>query len=113
MGRTIRHDLLVAVARVGIRRGQLQTIQRALARQQRLPIPGIGTLGIQPIPAIAEQGQHRVSTQLVVVVEVFVTERDSQYALADQGPHRVPNAIGFAVIGKAPAQVALRYTAYS
>ena len=48
-----------------------------------------------------EQGQNRVVPQLVVVVEVFVSQGDAHDALPHQRPDRVFRETGIAVVGEA------------
>ena len=48
-----------------------------------------------------EQRQNRVVPQLVVVVEVFVSQGDAHDALPHQRPDRVFRETGIAVVGEA------------
>jgi hypothetical protein len=62
----------------GRRARQLQPVQRRLASHRR----AILALGLK----LARQHRHnRVVAKLVVIVEVFVAERDAEHALPDQG----------------------------
>src|ERR1019366_6811078 len=52
------------------------------------------------------RGQHRIAAQLVVVIEVFIAQRQPQDALHDEIQQRVLNLIGLAVIGEAGGEAA-------
>ena len=73
-------DLLVAVHAVG---GAFQPLQRALAGQQR---------------------QQRITAQLVVIVEVFVSQRQRIDPLRDQLPDLMLDAPGIAPVSKQAAR---------
>ena len=61
---------------------QLQAIERALARQRRALA---ATLRLK----LAQQcAKDRIVTQLLVIVEILIAQRDPKYALADQRPDR-------------------------
>ena len=77
--RVIAH-LLVAV-RLRARPRQLQPVQRALARQRRAAVrrPHPGCPG--RVRLAHHRRQQRVTPQRVVVVEVFVAQRQSQHPL--------------------------------
>ncbi len=59
-------DLVIALAAAG----QLQPVQRALARQRLIQLP-----------LAAEQSQQRIGAQLLVIVEVLVAQRQPVDAL--------------------------------
>ena len=60
----------------------LEAVQRALARQRRAALaPSLELAG--------QQGQQGIVPQEVMVVEVFVSQRDAGDALRDQRAHRV------------------------
>ena len=76
--RRVVRDLVIS-RRLAAR--QLEPVQRGLARHRR---------AIRA-PRLELAGQHRhrgIMAQLVMVVEVFVSERDAEHALADQRRHR-------------------------
>ena len=69
----------------------LQTIERALAGENS----AVAALRLQPA---GEQRQHRIMTQIVVVADILVAERDADDPLAHQGRQAMDNKIGRAVI---------------
>ena len=79
-GTRVHGDLAVAIGRVA--RRVFQPIQRALATQRRT----VGTARLQPI---REQRQNRIETQVVVVDDVLIAEREADDPLADQGAERM------------------------
>ncbi len=86
---SIRHRMLA----------EFQTIQRALARERRAVTPQGGELA-------GQDRQHRVVSQLVMIDEVFVTQRDAEDALHQQRLHRVLDERRMACIGEAAGQPA-------
>jgi hypothetical protein len=89
--RRIVGDLVVARRR---RTAQFEAIERALAGDRRT----VPTL----CRKLAGQDRHdRVVAQFVVVVEILVAERDSEYPLADQRRHLVLDQFRPPGIGKA------------
>jgi hypothetical protein len=77
---TIVTDAMIAAGLA--RRRVLQPVQGALAGQRR-------AVAASRLQLASKHGQHRVMPQLVVVVQVLVSERDAEHALADQGGHLV------------------------
>jgi len=75
-------------------RRMLETVQRALARQRRTALPAALELARQ-------QGQQGVVPQIVVVVEVFVSQGNARNALRHQRPHRVFREPPVAVVREA------------
>jgi len=72
-------DLVIARR---LRPAQLKPVQRALARHRRAIRA--------PRRELAGQHRHRgVMAQMLMVVEVLVSERDSEHALADERRHVV------------------------
>ena len=87
----IMADLVIARRH---RPAQLQTIERALARHRRAVFT--------PRLELARQHrQHRVMAQLVMVVEIFIAERDPEHALAHQRHHLVLDQLRSPHIAKA------------
>jgi hypothetical protein len=80
----MRHNLLVAARRSRIQWRQLQTVQRALARQGTAIVMITASTLTRRISQIAEQRQQRILAQGIVVIEVFITQRQSHHALLDQ-----------------------------
>ncbi len=76
------------------RRRVLQTIERALAGKHR----AILALRLQ---LVRQQGQDRIVAQLVVVVEILVSERNLTDPLADQGGKLMHNQLRRPVIDEA------------
>ena len=73
---------------------QLKPVQRGLARHRR----AIGT----PRRELAGQHRHRrIMAQLVMVVEILVSERDAEHALANERRHGVLDQVRAAGIHKA------------
>ena len=74
---------------------QLQTVERRLAGRRR----AVRASGFQ----LARQHRHdRIAAQVVVVIEIFIAERDRKHPLAHQGRYRVLDQILAAMIAKAP-----------
>ena len=71
-----------------------ETLQRALARQRRTAVAA-------SLERVGQQGQQRVVTQIVVVVEILVAQGDARDALRQQGPQGVHSEPGVAVIPEA------------
>ena len=94
----VENDLLVTARHAGLGRGQLQAIESALA--------GAGVAAILAPPPLlafevlfaAQQGQQRVRAQLIVIVEVLITQRQPVDALADQLSHAVFDLRGLPII---------------
>ena len=84
-------DLVVAR---GLRPAQFQPVERRFAGQRR----AIRALGFE-FPA--EHGHHRVMTQLVVIDQVLVAQRNPEHPLPDHPRHRVLDQFGRAVIAEA------------
>ena len=89
--RRVMTDLMVARC---LRPAQLQPVQRALAGDRR----AVGTAGFE---LAGQDRHHRVVAQLVVVVQIFVAERNAEHALANQCADLVFDQIGAAMVGEA------------
>ena len=87
-------DLVVAR---WLRPAQFQSVERRFAGQRR----AIRALGFE-FPA--EHGHHRVITQLVVIDQVLVAQRNPEHPLPDHPRHRVLDQLGHAVIGEAAGE---------
>ncbi len=68
-----------------------ETLQRALASQRRTALPA-------SLELVGQQGQQRIVTQIVVVVEILVAQGNAGDALRQQGPQGVHPEPGVAVI---------------
>ena len=83
-------DLVVA-ARLAADGRVFETLQRALAGQRRAALAA-------SIERVGQQGQQRVTPQIVVVVEVLVAQGDAGDALRQHGPQGVYPELGIPVI---------------
>jgi hypothetical protein len=75
--RLVVDDFLVPVLALAIL-AQLQPVQRALARQS-----------LRWITLLHQCCDQRIVTQLIVIVQILVTERQPHYPLTDQRAYRV------------------------
>ena len=76
-------DLVIAG---GDRLGEFQPIERRLAGQRRAVLA--------PRRELARQHRHqRIMAKIVMVVEVFVAERDAEHPLSDERAHAVLDAV--------------------
>lgn len=74
---------------------RLQTVERRLAGRRR----AVRASGFQ----LARQYRHdRIAAQVVVVIKIFVAERERKHPLAHQGRYRVLDKLLTAMIAKAP-----------
>ena len=86
-------DPLVPILSVPFRR-QLQPVERALACQRLARI------------SLLHQGcDQRIMTELVMVVEVLVAQRQCHHPLADQALHRVFHQLGVPIVAKAGCEL--------
>ena len=82
----------LVIARVAAGRGMLQPVERRLAGQRR-------AVAAPRLQLVREQRQHRIVPELVVVVDVLVSQRDGDDALAHQGAQRMDHVLlGAAVV---------------
>ena len=100
----MRHNLLVAARRSGIPWCQLQAVQRALARQGTALVLITASTPACRISHIAKQRQQRILAQGVVIIEVFITQRQTHHALLDQRLDMMFNLIRIPMILKTPGQ---------
>jgi len=94
-GVVIDGDLLVARLLANGRAGQLEAIQRALAGAWRREIAGF-----------REDRDERIVAQRVVIVQVFVAEREAVDPLPHQRRHRMRHPRRIAMIGEAGRELA-------
>ncbi len=95
------HDLLIATPGIGSDRSQFESIQCALARQ-RLPLIPAGAILTSGIRLPHQHGQQRIVTQIVVIVEVFISQTQSVHALSNQFFDRVLDQFRITMIDEAP-----------
>ena len=99
------HDLLVAALGVGLRRGQLQAIERALAGQWLAAVPHFQPILTRHIAFTDQGGQQWIGPQLVVIVQVFVAQSQGKHALLDQFQRGMLDQLRIAEIVEAAGQV--------
>ena len=102
--RGVRHDLLVAIRRGGFQHRQLQTVQRALAGQRPPAIRRPTAPRAGHVRTLAQQRHQTVAAQLVVIVEILVTQADAHDALLHQRLDIVLHAARRAMIGETASQ---------
>jgi len=91
--RSIVADPVIA-RRLARPRRMLQTVQRALARQEPRRLAGA-------IELAKEDAQNRIAAKFVVVVKVLVAERQAEDPLGDESLQRVNGEKRAAAVGKA------------
>jgi hypothetical protein len=79
--RAVVDDLVIARPLARARR-MLQPVQCALARQRR------GLIAIA-LELAQKHAKNRIAAQVVVVVEILITERQAEHALRDQSLERM------------------------
>ena len=95
MRRLVVGDLVIGIAAdLG---GVLQPVERRLAGQRRTVRPLGRELARQHL-------QHRIVPQMIVIVDILVTQGDAEDALADQRRHRVQQRVRVAAILEAARQ---------
>ena len=82
-------DLPVPVAPGRVRASQFHPVQCARAREGILPVPHTRPLLARQIVTPAHQCQMAVASDPVMIVEIFVTQREPEHPLADQCCDRV------------------------
>jgi hypothetical protein len=92
-GRLVR-DLTILRRRVA---RQFQPVQRGFAGHRR-------TVRTPSFKLAGQNRHHRVMAQVVVVVQVLISERDAEYPLPDQRGHRVLDKSAVARVAKAAGQ---------
>ena len=98
--RLVHRDLLVAFLLAHRFSRQLQAIQRALARQGlalvALPRPARS----RRIGLLCQHRQHRILPKLIVVVQIFIPQRQPVHPLAHQLLHRVLDPLRLPMVRK-------------
>jgi hypothetical protein len=89
-GASVIADLVIAGRLLA---AQFQSVEPRFAGQRR----AIRAFGRQ---LAAEHRHHRVVAQLVVIDQVLVAQRDTEYPLPDQARHRVFDQIRHPIIGE-------------
>ena len=102
--RRIGGDALVAVRGRTVRRAQLQPVQRARTGQRTPPVPRTRPVAARGITPAHQHRQQPVPTQLVVVVQVLVAQRQTVHPLRDQRSNVVLHAVRVAVVREALRQ---------
>src|SRR5262245_46151759 len=97
----IRSDIFVAAILGRIVRTQLQAIERALAGQAVAAISHVSPLLPLWISLADGCGQERIPPRQIVIIEVFVSERQPVNSLGDQIFHTVLDLIRVSVISEA------------
>ena len=77
-------DLLVAARRAGTDRRQFQPVQRIATGQRLAPIPFASAFLAGQVVTSTQQCHQRIVPQLVMIVEVFVAQRDAHHTLGEQ-----------------------------
>jgi hypothetical protein len=93
-------NLLVAAVLVRADGGQLKAIESALARQWLAPVP-------LPLPGLTsgidlanDRGEQGIAPEVVVIVEVFVSQRQGVDTLGHKFLDRVFNQVGITMVGE-------------
>ena len=97
----VGRDLLVPAALIGPRRRQFESIERALAGQRFATVPLAETILSARILFADKHRHQRIVSQLVMVVEIFVAQRQSENPLGDQVADSMLDQFGVTVIGEA------------
>ena len=90
-GRRVVPDLVIARHPIP---AQLKPIERRFARHR-------GAVLAQRFKLSRQHRHHRIAPQLVVIVDVFIAERDPKHALADQRRYQMFDQLRSAAIDKA------------
>ena len=94
-------DPLAAVARRLVRDAELEPVERARASQRMTAVAVPHPVGAGEVAAADGQRQHAVVAQLVVVVEILVSQRDRHDPLRDETVQPVLAAPGVAMVREA------------
>jgi hypothetical protein len=79
-------------------------MERAFAGQRFAAILRAPTLFPLHIVLAQRHGQHRILPQCIVVIEIFIAQRQPEHALRDQIQQRVLDLVGLAVVGEASGE---------
>ena len=101
----VENDLLVTAGRVGVGGGPLEAVESALAGAGVAAVLGSAALLACEVLLAAQQRQQRVGAQLIVIVEVLITQHQPVDALGDQLAHAVFDLRGLAVIAEAGGEL--------
>ena len=100
----IGRDPLASVRRGPLGGARFQVVRRAGASQRIIPVAGSYSARTLQIRCAHQQRRHAVTAQLLVIVQIVVTERQRADALPRQRPNAVLHAIGVAVVAEPPRQ---------
>jgi hypothetical protein len=100
----IRRNPLVAILGSRIRCAKLQPIERARTRQRKAPVPSLLPSLARQISLACQQRQHAVRAQGIVIVQIFIAQRQTINTLRHQLMHAVLDALRIAVIGETRRQ---------
>lgn len=92
-------DFAVIAAALG--GSEFETVERALAGQRLAFVGLVAAVLAERVGAAAGGGEQGIGAQPVVVVEVFVTERQAEHALSNHHVERVLDEIRMEMIGEA------------
>jgi hypothetical protein len=84
--------------------GEFEAVERGRRRQRRAAIRGTEPVLAERVGVLAGDGQERIAAQLIVIIEVFVTEGERFDALGEQGFEVVLDEAGVALIVEASGQ---------
>jgi hypothetical protein len=93
-----RRDLLIAALRRSSHRRQFQAIERAFAGQRLATVTRIDAILARRVGLADQDRQQWIGTQPVVVVEVFIAQRQAEDTLLEQLFDRVFDLLGVTVI---------------
>ena len=101
----VENDLLVTALRVGVGRGSLEAVESALAGTGVAAVLGSAALLAFEVLFATQQGQQRVGPQLIVIVEILITQHQPVDALGDQFSHAVFDLPGLPMIPEAAGEL--------
>ncbi len=97
--------LLVATVGVGSGGGQLEAVERALASQSFASVAGSHAAVPRGVRLLDQHRQQRIVPQLIVVVEVLVSQGQPIDPLRDEFQDRMFHELWIAVIAEAASQL--------
>src|SRR5207302_7653666 len=104
-GVEVADHLLVAAGGIGPDGGEFEAVERALAGQGLAAIPAADALLALGIFLADEDSEQRVVAELVMVVEVFVAEAQTEEALLEEFGQGVLDQLRVAVVGEAAGEL--------
>ena len=100
-GRFVGDDFLVSLRCVGVGLSEFEPIERAFSGQRRATISLSNARVAGDVNLANSERQHLISAQIVVIIEVFVSEGDGHGSLGEQVTQRVFDGAGIAMIDEA------------